>query len=69
MTPRAFCQSGVAESVKGGVHVAMLVGAVCCASYNAAAFWYRRERHNAVNLLVYSALILIELQHVRRHVG
>lgn len=52
---------------KGAIHMAMLGGAVLCCSYNAAAFYYRRERHNGVNAIVYGLLIALEVAHVQHH--
>lgn len=67
MTPRAFCQPGTAEAAKLAVHGLMLLGAGVCAAYNVAAFLYRRETHNAVNGMLYGALVILEVQHVRHH--
>lgn len=69
MTTREFCTSRDYELAKCAVHSAMLIGAVCCAAYNAGAFWYRREPHNAVNACVYGALAIIEVVHVRHHLA
>lgn len=67
MTPRTFCESGRCEPIKGAVHGVMLIGAILCCGYNVSAFYYRRERHNGVNALVYGALAWLEIQHVRHH--
>lgn len=67
MTPREFCEGGKYDAVKGAVHGAMFTGAVACCVYNASAFYYRRERHNALNALVYGLLIALELNHVQHH--
>jgi hypothetical protein len=72
MTPRAFCQSGTAEPVKLAVHGVMLAGATCCAAYNIAAMVFRTrnrtfEPHLLVNSVVYSALVILEVAHVRHH--
>lgn len=67
MTPRAFCQSGKCEPVKLAVHALMGAGAVGCAGYNWTAFYYRGERHNLINALVYTALVALEIAHVRHH--
>jgi hypothetical protein len=67
MTARTFCQSGNSEGVKLAVHGGMLLGAAACCGYNTAAWYYRGETHNAVNALVYFALILLEIAHVTHH--
>lgn len=67
MTPRDFVQPAQSNLLKGAVHGTMLVGAVLCFAYNAAAFYYRRERHNAVNTLVYGLLVGLEIAHVKHH--
>jgi hypothetical protein len=67
MTPRAFCEPGTGEAAKLAVHGLMLAGAVLCCGYNLAAFLYRREVHNAINGLIYGALIALEVEHVKHH--
>lgn len=67
MTPRAFCQPDRANALKGAIHGVMLVGAALCCGYNVAAFWYRRQPHNAVNAIIYGALVALEYQHVTHH--
>ena len=67
MTPRDFCQPDANNRLKCAVHGAMLLGAVVCCGYNAAAFFYRGERHNGVNAVVYFALVMLEAEHVRHH--
>lgn len=53
--------------MKGAVHGVMLVGAVACFAYNAAAYYYRREQHNGVNAIIYGGLALLEVIHVKHH--
>jgi hypothetical protein len=67
VTPRQLCQSGTAEPLKLAIHCGMLAGAVACCAYNAAAWAYRRETHNAVNAIVYGMLCCLEWAHVRHH--
>ena len=69
MTPRQFCAHGQYDRVKGAVHGAMLIGAMCCFSYNIAAFWYRREPHNGVNAVLYLGLTFLEVAHVKHHMA
>jgi hypothetical protein len=59
--------SGTFEGVKAGVHGAALgLAAVMCV-YNAAAWLQRRERHLAINAIVYGSAIILERQHVLHH--
>src|SRR5712671_3521833 len=48
---------GNCEELKLGVHALALGVAALCGAYNAAAWLSRRERHLAVNTLMYAALI------------
>jgi len=59
--------SGTSEELKLGVHAAALGLAVVMGVYNAAAFLKRRERHLAVNTVLYAALTAWEQQHVAHH--
>lgn len=68
MTPREFVQPDRSNGFKGAVHGTMLVGAVLCCTYNAAAFYFRRETHNAINALVYGLLVGLEIAHVTHHI-
>ena len=67
MTPRAFCQSGEREFEKGVAHAVavMLMGAM--AVYNGVAWLYRRDRHLAVNAMIYGAMTALEVKQVMRH--
>lgn len=67
MTPREFCQAGEAERVKLAVHGTMLAGAVACCVYNSASYYFRREKHNAINAIVYGMLVALEVVHVQHH--
>jgi hypothetical protein len=59
--------SGTFEGVKAGVHGAALgLAAVMCLS-NAAAWLQRRERHLAINAIVYGSAIILERKHVEHH--
>ena len=60
---------GHCEELKLGVHAAALGLAALCGVYNAAAWLSRRERHLAVNTVMYAALIAIEQQHVSHHIA
>ena len=58
---------GNCEELKLGVHAMALGLAALCGAYNAAAWLSRRERHLAVNAMLYAALIAFEHQHVTHH--
>jgi hypothetical protein len=60
---------GNCEELKLGVHALALGVAALCGLYNAAAWLSRRERHLAVNTLMYTALIAFERQHVAHHIA
>jgi hypothetical protein len=59
---------GNCEELKLGVHALALGVAALCGLYNAAAWMSRRERHLALNTVMYAALIAIEQQHVSHHI-
>jgi hypothetical protein len=60
---------GNCEPLKLGVHALALGLAVVCGAYNAAAWLSRRERHLAINTVLYAALIAFEQQHVAHHIA
>jgi len=60
---------GNCEELKLGVHAVALGVAALCGLYNAAAWLSRRERHLAVNTVMYAALIAFEQQHVSHHIA
>lgn len=60
---------GNCEELKLGVHAAALGLAALCGLYNAAAWLSRRERHLAINTVMYAALIAFEQQHVSHHIA
>jgi hypothetical protein len=60
---------GNCEELKLGVHALALGVAALCGVYNAAAWLSRRERHLAVNTVMYAALIAFEQQHVSHHIA
>jgi hypothetical protein len=59
--------SGTFEGVKAGVHGAALGLAAVMCLYNAAAWLQRRERHLAINAIVYGSAIILEQKHVAHH--
>jgi hypothetical protein len=60
---------GNCEELKLGVHALALGVAALCGAYNAAAWLSRRERHLALNTVMYAALIAFEQQHVAHHIA
>jgi hypothetical protein len=67
MTPREFCASGERETLKGSFHAAAATLLGVMALYNVAAWCFRRERHLAVNAVLYAAGAAFELKQTRRH--
>jgi len=60
---------GNCERLKLGVHATALGLAALCGLYNAAAWLSRRERHLALNAVMYAALVAIEQRHVAHHIA
>jgi len=65
----AVLKCGQSEPLKLGVHAGALGLAALCCAYNAAAWLSRRERHLAVNTILYTALTIWEHQHVAHHLA
>lgn len=61
--------SGRCEPLKAAVHGVLLVTMGVCAAYNAAAWLRRRQRHLAVNAILYSAAVWWERCHVVHHLA
>lgn len=64
-----FLHCGNCEPLKAGVHATALGLFVVMGVYNAAAWLRRRERHLALNAVVYAALTAWEQQHVAHHLA
>jgi hypothetical protein len=60
---------GRCEPVKAAVHGVMLATVGVCAVYNAAAWLKRRQRHLAVNAVIYAAAFWWERAHVIHHLA
>ena len=58
---------GRCEPLKAAVHGVLLVAATVCAAYNAAAWLKRRQRHLAINAVVYGVAVWWERAHVLHH--
>jgi len=67
MTAPTILQCGTCERLKAGTHTLALVTAATCAAYNLSAWLVRRQRHLAINAIVYSTAVGWELMHVRHH--
>ena len=66
MTLRVL-NAGSCEGLKGGVHGAAFGLVVLMGAYNAAAFIRRRQRHLAINAVIYAAAAIWEYHHVAHH--
>ncbi len=58
---------GRCEPLKAAVHGVLLATVTVCAAYNTAAWLKRRQRHLAVNAVVYGIAIWWERAHVKHH--
>ena len=58
---------GRCEPLKAAVHGVLLATATVCAAYNAAAWLKRRQRHLAINAVIYSAAVWWEGSHIVHH--
>ena len=58
---------GSCEGFKAGVHGAALALATIMGAYNAAAWIRRRQRHLAINAVIYGTAIFWERRHVAHH--
>ena len=59
--------SGEHEPLKAAVHGLLGGLAAVCLAYNAAAWVTRRERHLAINSVIYAALTGLEVWQAKRH--
>ena len=65
--PTDVLQCGSYEEIKVAVHAGALALAVVMGVYNAAAWLSRRQRHLAINAVLYAALTAWEQRHVVHH--
>jgi hypothetical protein len=61
--------SGRCEPLKMTVHGVLLATMGVCAAYNAAAWLRRRQRHLAINAVLYTAGVFWERCHVIHHLA
>lgn len=60
---------GRCEPLKAAVHGVVLAAVAVCALYNSAAWLKRRQRHLAINAVIYSAAVWWEHSHVMHHLA
>jgi hypothetical protein len=61
--------SGRCEPLKAAVHGVLLATMAVCAAYNSAAWVKRRQRHLAINAILYTAGVWWERCHVVHHLA
>jgi hypothetical protein len=61
-------EPGCCEPLKATVHGTALGLATLMAAYNVAAWLQRRQRHLAINSLIYTVAAVWESSHVRHHI-
>jgi hypothetical protein len=67
--PLPILDKGSCEPFKAGIHGAALGLVAVMGAYNAAAWINRRERHLAINALLYGLAALWEQRHVAHHIA
>lgn len=60
---------GCCEPFKAAIHGAAMGLTVLMGAYNAAAWLRRRQRHLAINAVIYLAAAIWEERHVRQHIA
>jgi hypothetical protein len=60
-------EAGRCEPLKAAVHGVLFATAAVCAAYNTAAWLRRRQRHLAINAVIYSAAVFWERCHIVHH--
>ena len=60
-------EPGQCEPLKAAVHGVLLATVTVCAAYNTAAWLKRRQRHLAINAVVYGIAMWWERTHVMHH--
>jgi hypothetical protein len=58
---------GQCEPLKAAVHGVLMATVAVCAAYNTAAWLKRRQRHLAINAIVYIGAMLWERAHIVHH--
>lgn len=62
-------ESGRCEPLKAAVHGVLFATVAVCAVYNGAAWLRRRQRHLAINAVIYSAAMVWERCHIAHHLS
>jgi hypothetical protein len=62
-------ESGRCEPLKAVVHGVLLTTMAVCAAYNSAAWLRRRQKHLAINAIIYGAAVWWERCHVVHHLA
>ena len=60
---------GSCEPLKAAVHAVLMTTVAVCAAYNTAAWLKRRQRHLAINAVVYTLATIWERAHVVHHLS
>ena len=60
---------GSCEPLKAAVHGVLMTTVAVCAAYNTAAWLKRRQRHLAINAVVYTLATIWERAHVVHHLS
>jgi hypothetical protein len=63
------CRPGEQEAFKLAIHLALFGLAMTCGLYAATAWLGRHERHLALNVVGYAAIVAFEATQIKRHVG
>lgn len=61
--------SGRCEPLKAVVHGVLFATVGVCAAYNTAAWLRRRQRHLAINAVIYTAALVWERCHIVHHLA
>ena len=69
ITQLPVLQCGNSEPLKAGIHATALGLFAVMGLYNAAAWLARRDRHLAVNAVLYTVLTAWEQHHVAHHIA
>ena len=62
-------EAGQCEPLKAAVHGVLFATAAVCAAYNTAAWLRRRQRHLAINAVIYCAAVFWERCHIAHHLA
>ena len=68
MTTRELCASGNHEWLKSSVHATACAITAVMATYNVAAWCFRREPHLWINGVIYTAAFAWEVKQTLHHV-